>query len=181
LTVFLLIKNSRSFHSFVSVNQIKSPSICWRINYYDTPDVQEPLVVSETSLMKAFNSDTGMIFSGATWNWDFFDGVADGFIPQEKSFHARGKAETSLSGLTRVRQAAQYIRWCRSRYIGRTARAIDKDAVARCSIRTAARSMPSVASRLRFSILSSAGRTPTRDCQRITVVGRLWQILAHLH
>jgi len=51
-------------------------------------------------------------------------------------------------------------------YIGRAARAIDKGAVARCSIRAAARSMPSVASRLRFSIRVQQAGHRLADCQR---------------
>lgn len=38
-----------------------------------------------------------MIFS-ATWNWDFFDEAADGFM-QEKSFHVP-ESRDFLSGLT---------------------------------------------------------------------------------
>lgn len=85
-------------------------------------------------------------------------------------FTRRQESRDYLSGLTKERQAAQYgrrrdIRWCRSRYIGRVARAIDKGAVARCSIRAATRSMPSVASRLGFSarVQQAGHRLATAD------------------
>lgn len=105
----------------------------------------------------------------------FFRRDADVPPPDRKIFSCR-KAESPISSLRD--RPAQYGRRrdirCRSRYIGRVARAIDKDAVARCSRvlpqhpRAATRSVPSVAS----SFLDPCGRTPN-TCNRRRANARL--------